>query len=399
MPRAVLSSSLSDIIVDLVQCSADPAPRWVCPSGKLDRCQLGHSDQLNQVQALQQTISNVVRDMGIQVNQKNLCIADEPADPSLCSSVLLALCRHISKQAQLTDEIITEAKTRLLEVALVNPVVGAILTQHGYTSKSKYPEQFDFHRVCELTYCSLTGLLEELLEALRTVCAQPVVGQLLWLFHVLYFCSIATVPEPRGESAVTAIDRRGNSVCIRDASRLAWKSELEVSICEDHKFTKVFQDVMEKDDIFDAMMHVTELQREVANVRKEHPAPKLIRGPRPCPEKIEERQQVKKVKYAVEALAKAGVEHAGKAAEKLDSLQKRKSAEIDEDCPEEPGDAEGKRKKKREKRRKRMPPRAPQSKCRYSREAGDELRLIRKREIVPRTFLLFAGGLLQVLWP
>lgn len=162
--------------------------------------------------------------------------------------------------------------------------------------------------------------------------------------------------------------RKGNVENIQQASTVAWKSSVAVEL-QRYAGTPVLQDLLAKDDVLDGNSFLSELATEIKRFQE-----KSLVKPRPLQSGRKRAPQEKNRMETLQKKLRLSQERGDVGAEL--ALEKLKAEVQEQEAAEAAAcQAENKKKKKPAKKRKRRH-------ClRYTRKAGDEMRLIRKREI------------------
>ena len=380
--------------------------RWTAHSGKFNRCQLGHFEQLHQTAKLKALVVEVAqkRCQEPDVSQLALTGADSAETSDVSLDPLLVVCTAVLKQPG-NEDLEKEAQSKLFHAGLHNQMVATILLNLGYTPRSKFPEIFDTRKACELAYLCLSDFLSRAFPALRLdlwMFGFVHLLLLLWLVYItvysipsgpaIFICAqfwysmvliLYLIPH---SSFLSDLDltRQGNAANIHDSSTDAWKRVVADALCEAHQTSPLGADLLAKEDVLDAhsWLKSLEQQRDAIQKQSHDKFPKFVSGRRPKTDlaEIAQAQRLTNVKKHLKQLAESGNAVAAEAVEKIHKATQK------EPDPER-AEAEGNRPKRRIRRKTKQP---DGTRKRYHRAQGDELRLIRKREIVPRHLLLYS---------
>ncbi len=248
---------------------------------------------------------------------------------------------------------VDEAKKNLLAVGTSNQIIAFVIRSLGFRAHTKFPADFDVVLACEASILHLTPFLADAKTCLK----------------------------------------EGNVANIMQASHDAWKGIFRERM-SDFADTALVMDILKLEDVLDGITAIAGLQmkasKQADDARKSPTSIKTGCAARAV--KIRETKKLGQIKRKLSELTSEGDCTASSILEKLE-----------EDKPLEDGDgAEGGRKAARKrgirrtrKRKGRQPRTAP-----YRRQKGDELRLIKKREIVPpyivqQLFLFFCASKLS----
>ena len=304
-------------------------PRWTSKGGKFDRCQLGHAAQLQRIKDLEEAIKAAVfestgKTETVETMQAHRQDTEIKAVIESCLKVLGAAHPQEYREVAISS---------LLCVAKFDYRVAHIIRLSGYNTRHKFPPNFDLESACRKTFFLLSPFLQHLQASLK----------------------------------------RGNNANIEAGSTTAWQAVLKQDLawCEDASCVK---DVLEKDDIMDAGGIAARVEEELATLLKEaKKKPHPVQTGRPVTTKNKKLQLLKR---KLSEMSLSTDSSAG------DALRKMEQNEKDEarDHKHEVDIRKGGGKQKKAIRRKKTKP----VKDKYKRQAGDELRLLKKREIVSR---------------
>lgn len=145
--------------------------RWIAHGGKLDRCQLGHLSQVRQVERLEGTLTELVKNKSVSHESLEVpCIQDEPgASTADHEKELLSVCLEVFNNPVLEADLHAKVQFLLWNTASEDKFCAFVIHKFGYTLRAKFPKDFDYRKACELVYLHFTGLLKDLNAAIRTV--------------------------------------------------------------------------------------------------------------------------------------------------------------------------------------------------------------------------------------
>lgn len=221
------------------------------------------------------------------------------------------------------NEFDVEAHGLLLKEAQRDTGMAGILRACGYVANKKFAADFDMKKACETT-----------------------------LFHKTPFLDM-----------VQASFKRGNGINISMGNPLAWKDVFREDL---HEYTgsTCFNAVLSCEDLMDAMEICTAWKTSLLScLNGKHK--RLLPG---RVAKMADEAQIKGLKRKLSDLSTSGESSASAALEKMVAIEEDKASTED---------TKSKARKAKNKKR-----RVAHRICKYSRKPGDELRLLRKREIV-----------------
>lgn len=128
-------------------------------SGKLNRCQLGHFEQLEREQHLQSEIKKAIKSR-IQTGVLGECMA-VTTKPDLSSKCLLWL------QHQENATMLAEMKAILLQVAKCSPPIAGIIRHFGFRAQNKFGN-FNAVEAAHAIVLHESSFLADLESSLRT---------------------------------------------------------------------------------------------------------------------------------------------------------------------------------------------------------------------------------------
>eukprot|EP00435_Cladocopium_sp_Y103_P068959 s810_g32.t1 len=131
---------------------------WVAVSGKLDRCQLGHQEQVERLWHLNESIKELVMSSRSTPTVSN-------ADAFNKDELLAALAAF--DQNHHSADLRTTFLSHLYKAAGCDPVINAIIRAKGYTSTLKFTADFPAREVAELVYLHLTDFFDKCADCLR----------------------------------------------------------------------------------------------------------------------------------------------------------------------------------------------------------------------------------------
>lgn len=304
-------------------------PRWTSKGGKFDRCQLGHAAQLQRIKELEEAIKAAVFESAGATETLGTMQARQQ-DTEVKAAI--ESCRKVL-QAAYPQEHREVALSSLLCVAKFDYRVAHIIRSLGYNTRQKFPPNFDFESACKKTFFLLSPFLQQVQASLK----------------------------------------RGNNANIEAGSATAWQAVVkqELAWCED---TNCLKEVLEKDDIMDARGIAARGEEEVASLVKEakkkaHP----VQTGRPVTSK---NKKLALLKRKLSEMSQSTDSSAGEALRKMEQDEKDEAPDHKHEVDIQKGGGKQKKATKRKKTKK--------VKGRYKRQPGDELRLIKKREIVSR---------------
>lgn len=242
----------------------------------------------------------------------------------------------------------TELRALLLQVAKVNQTAAYLIRSLGFKTTTRFPQSFDDAIASRYVVLHFSAFLEDVTSALK----------------------------------------KGNRENIVQGREDAWKSCV-ADLMQKYAQLPLLTELFEKDDVMDALASVGQLRTETSRFEEEARKSKKVAVETGRATHGEMRKQASALKRKLSELSTSGDSCAQAALDKIDTAR----AIMDkEDEAEKDKDPELKRKGKRtrgiRKRRRRTAKGA--TKPRYRRVSGDELRLLKKREIVswydPRQF-------------
>ena len=225
------------------------------------------------------------------------------------------------------------AAPQLLEMAKTNATVAYVITSLGFKATTKFPAEFDYLQTCQLTFLHFSSFIEDAQASLKA----------------------------------------SNRANIESGSELAWKEFL--ANCQEmqpYHGLPVWNELLEPEDVFDSLDKVSRLRREMTDLEQKvrSSRTKPVQTGRAAPAARVTRE-ITNLKRKLSDLSSQGDGVAEKALEKL-----TKPSAPAEDDGNQDGSGEGQGRKRRRRR-------VAIAKERYKRQSGDELRLLKKREIVP----------------
>ncbi len=308
------------------------APRWVADGGKFDRCHLGHGGQLDRIKALEEKINAAVASglgqKGVVQNQQGQI------------NKLVETAKEVLKNPDCGDASV-ELRVLLLQIAKVNRTVAYLIRSLGFKTTAKFPESFDMATASRRTVLHFSSFIEDVTSALK----------------------------------------KGNHQNIVQGREDAWKSCV-ADLMQNYAQLPFLVEILEKDDIMDALASLGQLRSEISRFEEDARKSKFVAVTTGAATNAEKRRQNSTLKRKLSELSSSGDSSAQAVLVKLDATQAilDKTAEDEADM-----DPEFKRKGKRTKgirKTKRKRTAKGPSKGRYTRRSGDELRLLKKREIV-----------------
>eukprot|EP00434_Breviolum_minutum_P043959 symbB.v1.2.039208.t1/scaffold6410.1/size18337/1 len=291
---------------------------WVAHGGKQDRCQLGSCEQMDRPKQVVQHIEEAVRE------SVEPCLGRECIEDSGGLSQAIEVCSHFLREGGPPD-LKPDTQAALFQLGQSSVHFAHVMRSCGYNAVKKFPAEFDT------------------VHATRTA--------------VLLFTDFL----PQAEAACRRQSGFEASVLAANADK--WR-DITLSHMTMFHGVPMLEELVRLPGVMDAMGRITELKAELAHLKVE-----AERKPRSlaCGRQLatSHAKKVNGLKRALSQMSSSGDSIAEAALEKVkddrrqpDGSKSRKTA---------------RRQKKRRGARKQRP---------YKRVEGDELRLIRKREMV-----------------
>ena len=134
-------------------------------TGKFDRCQLGHWEQLERIEKLHQQIQVAVRErLGQHASAKD--VESENHDRKVKDELLVSCLHHL--QDPNNEDTIKETHSHLLFAAQRDPVVAAVIRDCGFRAVTKFNRGFKTADACELTLLYASPFQSLANDCLRT---------------------------------------------------------------------------------------------------------------------------------------------------------------------------------------------------------------------------------------
>ena len=300
--------------------------RWVAESGKFDRCQLGHANQLSRLADLDKVISDCAAAL-----TSPLCSSGVDQDQDKQNGMVLTACQAVLEEPE-NQELRSEAMSGLLKRAKSDTSVAYIIRCLGFTTTKRFPADFDVVSACEKAFLLLSSFLKRAEECLK----------------------------------------RGNIANVKECSMTAWKAVFHNDL-EAFAKTPAFKKVADHDNILDAMQVVSGMVSDTKKLQDEAKNKgRPIQTGRPA--RTEDEKKLTAVKRKLKEMSRDDEDSPAQTAlRKLEEEEKAKK--------------EQKKSSKKHRKAKKRPRKGLKP---YKRKSGDELRLAKKREIVARRHLLTA---------
>lgn len=278
---------------------------------------------------------------------------------------LLLSCINVFREPE-HPEFASSARQRMLQMAKMNATIAHIIRNGGFKTISKFPADFDTLEACKQCYLHLSPFIENAQSALK----------------------------------------KGNAQNIAEGSDEAWKSVFETEMSK-HMQVPWYQEIVSESDVMDGIVIVGRLRAEATKLAADAAKKKAITVQTGRAVNADARQQLSTLKRKLSDMSLQGDSLAEEALKKISSAedldQENQEKERSEEAPVQGEGAGRGRGRKRGVRAKRKAKRAGPKKQGYSRKKGDELRLIKKREIATRylfaVLYLYLGCLCHLLVP